>query len=65
MTDAFGIVAMIALAPLITIQVLGLIGKVKQDKRMKKIHREIGQIDDGMIYYDLEESTKEEAKVNG
>ncbi|MBQ4103651.1 MAG: DUF1538 family protein [Clostridia bacterium] len=27
MTDAFGIVAMIALAPLITIQVLGLILK--------------------------------------
>ena len=57
LTDAFGIVAMIAMTPLITIQVLGLIGKVKQDNRMKKIHREIGQIDDGMVYYDLEENT--------
>ena len=51
---------MIALTPLITIQVLGLIGKVKQDKRLKRIHREIEQIDDGMIYYD-----EEEALVNG
>ena len=58
--DAFGIVAMIAMTPLITIQVLGLIGKIKQDKLMKKIHREIEQIDDGMVYYD-----EEEAYVNG
>jgi hypothetical protein len=34
MTDAFGIVAMIAMTPLITIQVLGLIGKTKQDRRL-------------------------------
>ena len=54
MTDAFGIVAMIAMTPLITIQVLGLIGKVKQDKKMKKIHKEIEQIDDGIYYYDEE-----------
>ena len=32
---------------------------------MKKIHEEIGQISDGMVYYDLEENTNEEAKVNG
>ncbi len=51
MTDAFGIVAMIAMTPLITIQVLGLIGKTKQDRRLKRIHREIEQIDDGMVYY--------------
>ena len=51
MTDAFGIVAMIAMTPLITIQVLGLIGKTKQDRRLKQIHREIGKIDDGMVYY--------------
>ena len=56
MTDAFGIVAMIAMTPLITIQVLGLIGKVKQDRKMKKIHREIEQIDDGICYYDEEVS---------
>ncbi|MBO5313409.1 MAG: DUF1538 domain-containing protein [Clostridia bacterium] len=52
MTDAFGIVAMIAMTPLITIQVLGLIGKTRQDKLLKKIHSEVAQIDDGIIYYD-------------
>ena len=54
MTDAFGIVAMIAMTPLITIQVLGLIGKTRQDRMMRKIHMEIEQIDDGMVYYDEE-----------
>ena len=54
MTDAFGIVAMIAMTPLISIQVLGLIGKTKQDRMMKRIHSEIEQIDDGIIYYDQE-----------
>ena len=52
MTDAFGIVAMIAMTPLISIQVLGLIGKTKQDRMMRRIHSEIEQIDDGIIYYD-------------
>jgi hypothetical protein len=38
LTDAFGMVAMIAMAPLITIQVLGLIFMVKEEKakRLKK-----------------------------
>ncbi|MBO5261892.1 MAG: DUF1538 domain-containing protein [Clostridia bacterium] len=54
MTDAFGIVAMIAMTPLITIQVLGLIGKTRQDRMMKRIHSEIEQIDDGILYYDEE-----------
>ena len=54
MTDAFGIVAMIAMTPLISIQVLGLIGKTKQDRLLKRIHSEIEQIDDGILYYDEE-----------
>ena len=52
LTDAFGVVAMIAMTPLITIQVLGLIGKTKRDKKMRQIHSELGQIDDGIDYYD-------------
>ena len=52
LTDAFGIVAMIAMTPLITIQVLGLIGKTKQDRHLKRIHSEIEQIDDGIVYYE-------------
>ena len=54
MTDAFGIVAMIAMTPLITIQVLGLIGKTKQDKKLRQLKMEFEQIDDGIIYYDEE-----------
>ena len=54
MADAFGIVAMIAMTPLISIQVLGFIGKTKQDMLLKRIHSEIGQIDDGILYYDEE-----------
>ncbi len=59
MTDAFGIVAMIAMTPLISIQVLGLIGKTRQDRMMRRIHSEIEQIDDGIIYYD------EEVQISG
>ncbi|MBQ2250444.1 MAG: DUF1538 domain-containing protein [Lachnospiraceae bacterium] len=36
-TDAFGIVAMVAMTPLITIQVMGLISKMKE----KKLHKDI------------------------
>ena len=35
-TDAFGMVAMIAMAPLITIQVLGLLFKYKENQKAKK-----------------------------
>ena len=34
-TDAFGIVAMVAMTPLITIQVMGLISKIKEMKLHK------------------------------
>ena len=37
LTDAFGIVAMVAMTPLITIQILGLISKHKQAKVEKDI----------------------------
>ena len=36
-TDAFGIVAMVAMTPLITIQIMGVIFKVKERKRHKNI----------------------------
>ena len=51
MTDAFGIVAMIALAPLITIQVLGLSSKVHKKIRMKRVFEEFQLIDDDIIYF--------------
>ena len=35
--DAFGLVAMVAMTPLITIQILGLIFRIKQQKQAKRI----------------------------
>ena len=52
MTDAFGVVAMIAMTPLITIQVLGLNGSIKRRKMLKKAHEEFLQIEDDIIYYE-------------
>ena len=51
MTDAFGIVAMIALAPLITIQVLGLSSKLHKRIRMKRVFEEFKSFDDDIIYF--------------
>ena len=34
-TDAFGVVAMVAMTPLIAIQILGLVYKIKQSARAK------------------------------
>lgn len=52
MTDAFGIVAMIAMTPLITIQVMGLYGQNKRKKRVQQVHNEFSQIDDDILCYE-------------
>ena len=54
MTDAFGIVAMVAMTPLITIQVMGLVGNTKQKSKARRARFEIIQTEDDMIYYDEE-----------
>lgn len=54
MTDAFGIVAMIAMTPLITIQVLGLHERRKHLRRIKKLHTEISMVTDDIIFFDDE-----------
>ena len=54
MTDAFGIVAMIAMTPLITIQVLGLHERRKHIRRIKKLHTEISMVKDDIIFFDEE-----------
>lgn len=59
MTDAFGIVAMVAMTPLITIQVMGLYGEVKRKRRIAKVHYELGQIEDDIIYYEDEDGEVE------
>ncbi len=52
MTDAFGIVAMIAMAPLITIQILGLHERSKRARKIKRLHVEISMIDDDILFFD-------------
>ena len=56
MTDAFGVVAMIAMTPLITIQVLGLSGSIRRRSRLRKAYDEFIQIEDDIIYFDGEEN---------
>lgn len=54
MTDAFGLVAMVAMTPLITIQVMGLWSNVQRKRRIARAHYEISQIEDVILYYDEE-----------
>ncbi len=59
MTDAFGIVAMIAMTPLITIQTLGLYERRKRMRILRKLHTEISMLSDDIIFFD------EEGETNG
>ena len=43
-TDAFGVVAMVAMTPLITIQVMGLYSKLAEKKNKKGLSKNHGQI---------------------
>ena len=52
LTDAFGVVAMIAMTPLIAIQVMGLMGEIKRKKQLAVAKQEILGLDDDMIYYE-------------
>ena len=55
MTDAFGIVAMVAMTPLITIQVMGLYSRIQHRQLLRRARYELLQIEDNMIEYELEE----------
>ena len=59
MTDAFGIVALIAMAPLITIQVLGLYERRVHASRVKKFHSNISMIKDDIVFF-IEEGDDDE-----
>ncbi len=52
MTDAFGIVAMVAMTPLIAIQVMGLVSEIKRKKQLATARSEILALEDNMIYYE-------------
>ena len=59
MTDAFGIVAMIAMAPLITIQILGLVERRAHAIKIKRIHTEISMVRDDIVVFDEEVAADE------
>lgn len=59
MTDAFGIVALIAMAPLITIQVLGLYERKAHAYKVKKFHTEISMINDDIIFFERQAENNE------
>lgn len=57
LTDAFGIVALVAMTPLCTIQVLGLVGQIKARKASKALHQalreELAQLENSVIYWEV------------
>ncbi len=57
LTDAFGIVALVAMTPLCTIQLLGLWGKLRSRAASRAMHQalleELSQMDDTMIYWEV------------
>ena len=54
LTDAFGIVAMVAMTPLITIQLLGLVYKRKMAAANLKDEEELKGLEDEIIDYEEE-----------
>lgn len=54
LTDAFGIVAMVAMTPLITIQSLGLVSEIRKHAKIKYIKNQFEQIEDVVLYFDNE-----------
>ncbi len=59
MMDAFGIVAMIAMTPLITIQTLGLYERRKRIRMIKKLHTQISNMKDDIVFFDKEDGVYE------
>lgn len=53
--DAFGIVAMVAMTPLITIQCIGLYSEIKRHAKRRKFEEELACIQDCVLYYNEEE----------
>lgn len=52
MTDAFGLVALVAMTPLVAIQLLGLAGRVKKRLADDALKAELSRVQDCVVYYD-------------
>lgn len=54
--DAFGIVAMVAMTPLVTIQLLGFISAIKKKIYKRNMTVTLSEAEDKIIYFDEEAS---------
>lgn len=52
LADAFGIVAMVAMTPLLTIQILGFTGAVRRKISGKMYVNRLGKVNDCIVYFD-------------
>ncbi len=52
LTDAFGIVAMVAMTPLLTIQMLGIMDRVHKSARKRKFILQMQQVEDCIMYFE-------------
>lgn len=52
LTDAFGIVAMVAMTPLLTIQTLGLVDNVHKRVRKRRLIMELKEVEDSIVYFE-------------
>lgn len=52
MTDAFGLVALVAMTPLVAIQLLGLAGRVRKRLADDALKAEMAKVEDCVYYYD-------------
>lgn len=52
MTDAFGVVAMVAMTPLVTIQVMGLSSQVRHTLARRKMRYHMERVEDTVLYFD-------------
>lgn len=52
MTDAFGIVAMVAMTPLVTIQVMGLSSIIHHKLARRRLRSRMERVEDAVLYFD-------------
>ncbi len=52
MTDAFGIVAMVAMTPLITIQTIGLFAELRKRNARRDLVYQLRHVEDSILYFD-------------
>ena len=52
LTDAFGIVAMVAMTPLVTIQTMGLYSQIQHALARRRLRYRVDRVEDAVVYFD-------------